>query len=195
MERNRRVAKAYARAPILTINGGDNGFDGYRIGMNGFDNPLRDVKTEEVKRNIGLGIKVKMDQDGNIMIKRASKSNVYVKGWQSDDSDSDNTSVSSEIVKTNGLIELQKSIKLFDMKKFQANVHRELRCAYPDRRKLESQCICCIAFVKDASDILDLPSWIMIINIVALDMLKSKLPPSIYFLILSNPNHRKILTS
>ena len=53
MERNRRVAKAYARAPILTINGSEDGFDGYRIGLNGFDNPLRDPKTEVVKHHIG----------------------------------------------------------------------------------------------------------------------------------------------
>lgn len=53
MERNRRVAKAYARAPILTINGSEDGFDGYRIGMNGFDNPLRDPKTDMVKHHIG----------------------------------------------------------------------------------------------------------------------------------------------
>jgi hypothetical protein len=31
-ERNRRVAKAYARAPVLTVNGSDDGFDGFRIG-------------------------------------------------------------------------------------------------------------------------------------------------------------------
>nr|CAD7589806.1 unnamed protein product [Timema genevievae] len=31
LERNRRVAKAYARAPVLTINGSDDGFDGFRI--------------------------------------------------------------------------------------------------------------------------------------------------------------------
>ncbi len=30
LERNRRVAKAYARVPVLTINGSDDGFDGYR---------------------------------------------------------------------------------------------------------------------------------------------------------------------
>ena len=53
MERNRRVAKAYARAPILTINGSEDGFDGYRIGLNGFDNPLRDPKTDIVKHHIG----------------------------------------------------------------------------------------------------------------------------------------------
>jgi hypothetical protein len=30
LERNRRVAKAYVRAPVLTVNGGDAGFDGFR---------------------------------------------------------------------------------------------------------------------------------------------------------------------
>jgi len=178
MERNRRVAKAYARAPVLTINGLDDGFDGYRIGLNGFDNPMRDEKTLEVKRNIGMGIKIKMDQNGNIMAKRMSKSNVYIKGWQSEDFDPSMTTVSSEIIQANGLLELQKSVILFDMKKFQRLLDRELRCAYPDRRKLEAQCICCVGFVRDAHELLNLPSWIMIINIVALDMLKSKIPPS-----------------
>ena len=30
LERNRRVAKAYARAPVLTVNGSEDGFDGFR---------------------------------------------------------------------------------------------------------------------------------------------------------------------
>ena len=29
-EKNRRVAKAYLRSPVLTVNGTDIGFDGYR---------------------------------------------------------------------------------------------------------------------------------------------------------------------
>lgn len=29
-ERNRRVAKAYARTPVLTVNGAEDGFDGMR---------------------------------------------------------------------------------------------------------------------------------------------------------------------
>ena len=60
LERNRRVAKAYARAPVLTVNGSDDGFDGFRIGLAGFENPMRDQKTEEVKRTIGQGMNVSM---------------------------------------------------------------------------------------------------------------------------------------
>jgi len=119
-----------------------------------------------------------MDDSGNILIKRLAKSNIYIKCWQNDGNPDQTTSVSNEIIRLNGLLEYNKAVRLFDMKKFQSNVSRELRRAYPDRRKLESQCICSIAFVKDASDVLDLPVWVMVINIVAMDMLKSKLPPS-----------------
>lgn len=120
-----------------------------------------------------------MDDDGNILIKRIAKSNVYIKGWQAEGNGAEqSTSVSNEIIRNNGLLEFNKAVRLFDMKKFQQNMSRELRRSYPDRRKLENQCICCISFVKDANDMLDLPVWVMVINIVAMDMLKSKMPPS-----------------
>lgn len=54
MERNRRLAKAYVRAPVITINGSDEGFDGFRIGLNGFHNPHRDPKTTHIKKQIGM---------------------------------------------------------------------------------------------------------------------------------------------
>lgn len=114
-----------------------------------------------------------MDDMGNIIIKRYSRCNIYIKGWYDKSLD---TSLSNEILRTNGLLESEKAVKLFDMKKFETNISRELRSAYPDRKKLENQCISCVAFVKDAANILDLPVWIMVINIVALDMLKSKFP-------------------
>ena len=53
MEKNRRVAKAYARVPVLTISGSSVDFDCYRIGLNGFDNAKRDRDTAEVKEQIG----------------------------------------------------------------------------------------------------------------------------------------------
>jgi MH2 domain len=69
------------------------------------------------------------------------------------------------------------SLQVFDMKKFQSNVNRELSRAYPDRRRLEMQCLSTLAFVKSEIDIIDCPIWVLIINVVAMDMLKSKLPP------------------
>jgi hypothetical protein len=34
-----------------------------------------------------------------------------------------------------------------------------------------------VAFVKSEAELLDCPIWVLIINVVAMDMLKSKLPP------------------
>lgn len=170
-ERNRRVAKAYARAPVLTVNGSDDGFDGYRIGLCGFENPMRDPRTEDVKRHVGHGVKVKMDDQGNILIKRVSKAGVYVK------MSSDDNAISNDILKLpNCCLEPERPVMLFDMNKFQQNVKREMKRQYPDRSKLETQCVCLIAFVKNEPDLLDCPVWVMIINIVAMDMLKSKFP-------------------
>ncbi|XP_069361523.1 uncharacterized protein exp isoform X2 [Maniola hyperantus] len=175
-EKNRRVAKAYARAPVLTINGSDDGFDGMRIGLCGFDNPHRDQKTEELKKHIGQGVKIKMDDAGNILIRRYSKSNVIVKSTAA--TSNDETAIGQDIVKLPGYaLEQEKIFKLFDMKKFQSNVNRELRRAYPDRRRLETQCLSAISFVKADNELLECPIWVLIINVVAMDMLKSKLPP------------------
>lgn len=40
---------------------------------------MRDSKTEDILRHVGHGIKIKMDDAGNILIKRVSKNPVYVK--------------------------------------------------------------------------------------------------------------------
>jgi len=171
LERNRRVAKAYARAPVVTVNGTDEGFDGFRIGVSGFDNPMRDIGTEETIRQINQGFKLKMDDLGNILIKRLSKSPVYAKNT------SEENALSNEIIKLqNGLLDYEKPFKLFDMKKFQQNVNREIKRQYPDRRKLESQCISLVSFGTSSSDILDCPIWILIINVVAMEMLRTKIP-------------------
>lgn len=176
-ERNRRIAKAYARAPVLTINGSDDGFDGFRIGLNGFDNPMRDRDTQTCKRLIDHGVKIKMDDQGNILIKRVStKCKIFTKNTSP--GGSEETSIGSEVLKSpNNSLEPDKPYKLFDMTKFSQNVTRELQRAYPDRRRLECQCLSTIIFVKNEKEILNCPCWVMIINVVALDMLKSKLPP------------------
>lgn len=62
------------------------------------------------------------------------------------------------------------------MKRFTLNIAKEMKGAYPDRRKLELQCFTSISFVQQEPNHLETPCWIMVINIVALDMLKNKLP-------------------
>lgn len=173
-EKNRRVAKAYARAPVLTVNGSDEDFDGFRIGLNGFDSPMKDRRTEEFKRHVGHGIKIKMDEAGNILLKRVSKCNIYVKNLSLDEN-----AIGNEILKLpHSALPSEKPLKLFDMVKFQNNLKRELRRAYPDRKRLENQCLSAVAFVKNEEELLDCPIWILIINVVAIEMLKAKLPPT-----------------
>ena len=86
------------------------------------------------------------------------------------------------------------SLQVFDMKKFQQNMNRELKRPYPDRRKLEAQCISAVAFGNATNagaevDILDCPVWIICINIVAIEMLRAKLPPrkSLLYIIIASP--------
>ena len=87
--------------------------------MAGFDNPMRDPRTEEAKKLIGQGCKIKMDDSGNILVKRLAKSAIYVKNTLEENS------VSNDILKLpGGLLEQEKPFKLFDMKKFQQNVNR-----------------------------------------------------------------------
>lgn len=133
-----------------------------------------------------------MDDSGNILIKRLSKAPVIVRHWSGmDEADvstitsmdssvmgpAGGTALSAEIIKAGGQLEIDKPFVLFDMKKFTGNVQKELLSAYPDRKRLEAQCISCIAFARDSADILNLPCWVMLINIVAMDMLRSKLVP------------------
>ncbi len=41
------------------------------------------------------------------------------------------------------------------------------------------QCVSTIALVHNEQEVLDCPIWIMLINVVALEMLKAKLPTTI----------------
>ena len=62
------------------------------------------------------------------------------------------------------------------MRRFTQNLSVEMKSPYPNRRVLEGQCFLNLSFVRDEVEPLHTPCWIMIINIVALDMLKRKIP-------------------
>jgi len=72
-------------------------------------------------------------------------------------------------------LEYNKPMKIFDMSKFKSILGRESRRPFPNRRRLQNLCISVISFVVDDHKMLNLPSWIMIINIVAIDLLKTEL--------------------
>lgn len=67
--------------------------------------------------------------------------------------------------------------KIFDMRRFKSAVSRELMQPDPDARELLMKTCVRVSLVKDCgSDAMKTPCWFMIINLVALDMLKTKLP-------------------
>lgn len=54
MERNRRIAKAYARNCQITVDGSEDEYlDGTKLGLNSFNNPTMDSKTRQIKQYIG----------------------------------------------------------------------------------------------------------------------------------------------
>lgn len=73
------------------------------------------------------------------------------------------------------VLDYDKPMKIFDMSKFKLMLEHESRLPYPNRKLLQSHCISIISFVVDDRKMLNLPSWIMIINIVAIDLLKIEL--------------------
>ncbi|RXG70157.1 hypothetical protein Avbf_02056 [Armadillidium vulgare] len=114
-----------------------------------------------------------MDSHGNIEVKKLSQYNVYAKPL------GEETAISDEICKNpNMTLDSEKQL-VFDIRKFEQNVNREVRKAYPNIAKLENQCIMALSFSKPGN-ILHCPSWVMIINIVAMDMLRSRLPIGLY---------------
>ncbi|XP_017147378.1 uncharacterized protein LOC108159014 [Drosophila miranda] len=172
-EKNRRVAKAYARSSVITINGSKNGFDGVRIGLNGFENPMRDSETKVIKKSIGDGFKVKMDEIGNIFIKRYGKSNIFV---NNSSSGNEETVIGGDIMQMPQMsLSGGTSAKLFDMKKFQTNINREFARTYPERGRLERQCLSAVSLVKSNNNLINTPVWILVVNVVAMDMLRSRL--------------------
>lgn len=69
---------------------------------------MRDPKTEEAKRHINQGVKIKMDDQGNILIKRLCKSNVYIKTTHNEDN-----AVGGEILRNSqGALEHEKPGKV-----------------------------------------------------------------------------------
>lgn len=200
-EKNRRLAKAYVSAPVLTVDGSTNGLDGFRIGLSGIDNTYRQLESISCLRSIGLGIKLKIDGQGNILVRRqtnqaapaaAQNCSIWVKDWPQ--SSNDGSTRMRQLNQSDG------SYKLFDMRKFRLQMEkRNLLRHYEsndfgadDEEDIDwRQCVSVISFVceksnniktsagqqptRPSANILEDPCWLMIINIIAIDMLKSSI--------------------
>lgn len=184
LEHNRRVAKAYARFKKLTINGSDCCFDGQVIGLRGFENPFRNKSTANVLSSIGSnGLTIKIDGEGNIWVQHNCHCSVFAPqcnnyhSHRSFRADNSSTAVGRELENCSGHLSANKWFKLFDMSRFRDNIIKEMSSNYPDMASLQFQCISVISFGSKSADILESPSSILIINILALDMLRTRLCP------------------
>lgn len=61
------------------------------------------------------------------------------------------------------------------MRKFTTNINREYGRIYPESKRLERQCLSAISLVKTNNNLINCPLWILVINVVAMDMLKNRL--------------------
>jgi len=158
MEKNKMVGKAYIRTPVLTIDGGNLEFNGEGIGLSGFDNNMRDSDTRRVINKVKEGCRIKMDDVGNILIKSFSREKIFCKGGDLN---------TYEVAIGNPQI-------LFDMGKFQQIMNKELEKDTPDWNWVRLQSIASISFVENKNASLKQPVWLMVVNIVALDLLRTK---------------------
>ena len=130
MERNTTLGKAYIRSPAFIVDGSDSGFDGRRVGLNGFLRTGEDKESLMCKTLIEEGCRLKLTQNGDILIKNDDNINIFLY-----------KSCTSEIVARlpYGLIQRDKTYKLFDMTKFQQNLSEELQREEINWSSLEQQ--------------------------------------------------------
>ncbi|EFO15721.2 hypothetical protein LOAG_12788 [Loa loa] len=156
MERNIRSAKAYLRSRVVTIDGSKAEFDGLRIGLQRFKNSYRDDDTIRAFEAFGKGVKMKIDDVGNIWLK-CIEGSVFVTG------------ILGEIIVRND------PIKIFDLKLLKEFVsrHKDFDETVRDRY---SRMAITYAHVDKPTDPLSSALWFAIIHLTALEMIQILLP-------------------
>ncbi|KAK0405165.1 hypothetical protein QR680_017833 [Steinernema hermaphroditum] len=182
MERARRVAKAYLRKTTFIVDGSDEEFDGRTLGFNHFPNSMRDDYTLEIKSKIGDGVIIKMDYQGNIKAMARGSTPIFIQGWK----DTRNNCMGQRLVRLQGRLktslgggnEDEQVLKVFDMRRFKACLENETIDFQKEVKHLLMKTCVRVALVKDGggTDPMKTPCWFMIINLVALDMLVTKVP-------------------
>jgi hypothetical protein len=129
-----------------------------------------------------------MDDDGNVLIKRTDKTEVSVLAAVN----TGDRRQADRLGRNQGhSLETDRTVALFDMNKFQRMMADNIRKGRRDKREMELQvciittrsggiesllqCVSTVAFVPGAHTLLDQPCWIIVINIVTLDLLRSSM--------------------
>ena len=170
IEKKTRLAKAYIKTPFVGIDGSNTGFDGHKVGINGLECEVTcDKESAMCKLLIEEGCRLKLTQNGDILIKRDDNLNIFA--FRSKHS---TQAMNDALVKLPyGLVQKNKTYKLFDMKKFQDHLSQELLTDRPDWSSLEMETAVMFSFAKFTEDVIQSPVWIVIINIVALQVIKT----------------------
>ena len=181
MERNRRVAKAYIRSPVVSVGGGREGFDGLRVGLQGFENPFRDNETRQVMSRLGgQCCRIQMDSEGFVDVRRTGKTEVNVMSALAATSHTTRLGTMGRRKPVEGpqVLEADQSLLMFDMAKLKRNVADSFMyhgTGNRNKRELELECVTTLSFVKNNESILEQPCWIILINLVSLDFLRTSL--------------------
>uniref|UniRef100_A0A915PTN1 MH2 domain-containing protein n=1 Tax=Setaria digitata TaxID=48799 RepID=A0A915PTN1_9BILA len=180
MEKCRRLAKAYLRRTTVIIDGSSDEYDGITLGFNHFEN----YDNDDIRHKIGDGVIVKVDENGNIKAMARGLAPVIVQGWNEPTS----KCISEQLItqkgrlktikdRLKGITDQQRIEKIFDMRLFNLAIERELNEPEPNTPELLLKTCIRVSLVKDAAtNALKTPCWFMIINLVALDVLRTKLP-------------------
>ena len=155
---------------VFSVDGSDSGIDGCRIGLNGLPSVSSDDKESAMCRLlVEEGCRLKLTQNGDILIKRDDNINIFISKLKQLQS-----SLSDVVVKCPyGLLQQDKTYKLFDMNKFQNNLSQELLSEDTDWNKLEEKAVSVFSFARFTENILDAPVWVIVVNIVALHVVKT----------------------
>ena len=160
MEKNKRVAKILLRKPNMVINNGEVGYSTNGvIGLRGFDNSIRSKETESVLKRVGKGCRISMDNGGNIIVNKFMSKNLYTR---------------KSYDKLEPLDQTLPNV-VFDMRKFQIRMKKEIRKGSPNWKLLREEAVTTLVFVEARPEPLEQPLWVLVINVVALDLLRNRM--------------------
>lgn len=167
MEKNAIIGKLYVKDNDILIDDSRQNYTGCNIGINA--PAFEHLSNDDVRRtvnNIGRGISIQRDEYLNIYARRHTDINVYIHGSQ----DPDRHCFPDSVNKKNSKVSTGPT-KIFDIEVFKTKLSKELKKSNPNIGKILAYTCFSFSFEKQSTKEVELPVWVCIINISALDLL------------------------